>query len=329
MVEHEESVLVTGGAGFIGSHVVESLLRLGHKVTCLDNFDDFYSPSIKRDNIAPFRNERQFALIEGDVRNPALVTHLLSNSEFGVVIHLAARAGVRTSINQPAVYLDINTGGTLSLLEACSHARLKKFIFASSSSVYGALAEVPFRESHTLGCPTSPYAASKACAEMMCRTYNHLYGLPITVVRLFTVYGPRQRPEMAVHHFTRKIDSGEEITVFGDGTSRRDYTFVSDIVDGILRAMAHPERGFDIFNLGSANPIALSELVRLIEEAIGKTARVVRLPMQPGDMGLTIADTSKALGVLGYQPKTRIEEGVRAFVDWYRRSKTAYSCPIS
>jgi UDP-glucuronate 4-epimerase len=314
-------VLVTGAAGFIGSHLAEQLVHQGYRVLGLDNFDDFYPPAIKYENIRTLEAEEGFRIIEGDIRDADLLNRIFTEHDITLVAHLAARAGVRPSIQQPLLYDDLNIRGTINLLEASRTSGVKQFVFASSSSVYGLNTKVPFDENDRVDRPTSPYAASKAAAELYCRTYHHLYGLPVTVLRLFTVYGPRQRPEMAIHQFTRVIDSGEEITVFGDGTSKRDYTYVSDIVDGIIRALTYENRGFEIFNLGDSRPVALDYLVSLIEEALGKKARIRKLPMPPGDMPVTYAGISKARTIIAYQPKISIEEGVSLFIQWYLTNK--------
>jgi len=314
-------VLVTGAAGFIGSHLVERLVSLGYEVVGLDNFDDFYPPAVKRENIRTLEAEEGFYMIEGDIRDTDLLTRIFSEHNISLVAHLAARAGVRASLQKPVLYQDVNIRGTINLLEASRTYGVKQFVFASSSSVYGLNTKVPFREDDKVDYPTSPYATSKAAAELFCRTYNHLYGLPVTVLRLFTVYGPRQRPEMAIHLFTRMIDSGEEIPVFGDGTSKRDYTYVSDIINGILQALASQNQGFEIFNLGDSHPIALEYLIHLLEEALGKKAKIKRLPMPPEDMIITFAEISKAQAALAYQPKISIEEGIPLFVRWYLTNK--------
>jgi UDP-glucuronate 4-epimerase len=315
------SVLVTGAAGFIGSHLAEQLIRQGHRVIGLDNFDDFYPPSIKLENIRALESEEDFSMIEGDIRDADLLSRIFSEYDISLVAHLAARAGVRPSIQQPLLYDDMNIRGTINMLEASRTCGVQQFVFTSSSSVYGLNTKVPFDENDKVDCPTSPYAASKAAAELLCRTYNYLYGLPITVLRLFTVYGPRQRPEMAIHKFTKLIDSGEEVTVFGDGTSKRDYTYVSDIVDGITQALAYQNRGFEIFNLGDSRPIALEYLVSVIEEALEKKAMIKNMMMPPGDVPVTYAGISKARALLDYQPKISIEEGVSLFVKWYLANK--------
>jgi len=317
----KRKALVTGAAGFIGSHLAERLVCLGYQVVGLDNFDDFYSPTIKWNNIRTLNTTDNFRLEQGDIRDESLLTRIFEANDIDEVVHVAARAGVRPSIEQPLLYQDVNIRGTINLLEACRIYGVKKFVFASSSSVYGLNNEVPFNENDKVDSPTSPYASSKIAAEQFCHSYNHLYGLPVRVLRLFTVYGPRQRPEMAIHLFTRKIDSGEEISVFGDGTSKRDYTYVDDIINGIMQALTFQSQGFEIFNLGDSHPVALEYLIRLIEEAMGKKAKIKSLPMQPGDVPITSAEISKAKNILGYQPKVTIEKGIPLFVQWYLENK--------
>jgi len=312
-------VLVTGAGGFIGSHLAERLVHSDYQVIGLDNFDDFYSPIVKWNNISALNKTDNFELEQGDIRDESLLTRIFKTNHIDAVIHLAARAGVRPSIKQPLLYQDINIRGTINLLEASRTFGIAKFIYASSSSVYGLNNKVPFKESDKVDSPTSPYASSKAAAELYCRSYNYLYGLPMSVLRFFTVYGPRQRPEMATHLFTRMIDLGEEIPVFGDGTSKRDYTYVSDIVSGILQALTAQNRGFEIFNLGNSHPIALDSLIHLLEEALGKRAKIKSMPMQSGDVPITFADISKAKKYLDYQPKVTIEEGISLFVQWYHK----------
>ena len=319
----ENIILVTGAAGFIGSHLVERLLDAGYRVVGLDNFDEYYQPAIKRGNIQSIGARDRFTMIEGDIRDTALINRLFLEHRIGLVAHLAARAGVRPSIQHPALYQDVNIGGTINLLEASRSNGIRQFLFTSSSSVYGAGASLPFSEDVKLDYPTSPYAASKLAAELFCRTYHHLYNLPVTVIRPFTVYGPRQRPEMAISLFTGQIEAGEEISIFGDGTSKRDYTFVSDIVDGMLRALTSKNRGFEIFNLGDSRPVVLSSLIHIIEAAVGKKARIKYLPEQKGDMPITYADISRAGKYLGYEPKVTIEEGISRFVAWRRQPVNA------
>jgi UDP-glucuronate 4-epimerase len=316
----KNTVLITGVAGFIGSHLAERLLDKGYQVAGLDNFDDYYPPDIKRRNIHSVGAGDGFHLIEGDIRDASLINRIFTDYNIGLVAHLAARAGVRPSLKQPILYQDVNIGGTINLLEASRTRGVGQFLFTSSSSVYGSSTNLPFSEDVKLDSPTSPYAASKLAAELFCHTYHHLYGLPVTVIRPFTVYGPRQRPEMAISLFTRQIDSGEEIYVFGDGTSKRDYTHVSDIVDGLMQALTSRNRDFEIFNLGDSRPIELISLIHIIEEALGKKAKIKYLPEQKGDMPVTCADISKAGKYLGYTPRVTIEEGIRRFTEWYRQS---------
>jgi len=316
-----DKVLVTGAAGFIGSHLAGRLVNLGYQVVGLDNFDDYYPPEIKRHNISTLETEKGFSLIEGDIRDTELVERLFAKYEFNLVAHLAARAGVRPSIQNPVLYQDVNIKGTINLLEASRTHNVKRFVFASSSSVYGSNTKVPFSEDDMVVNPTSPYASSKAAGELFCRTYNHLYDLPVTALRLFTVYGPRQRPEMAIHLFTRMIDSGEEIPLFGNGTSKRDYTYVSDIIDGMIPALNSQQQGFEVFNLGDSNPVTLDYLIGLIEKALDKKAKTSRQAMQPGDMLITFAEISKAKAALSFQPETSIEEGIPLFVRWYLENK--------
>lgn len=308
-------VLVTGGAGFIGSHLVEKLLAFGHEVAILDDFDDFYDPQIKNDNIAAVRSD--VAVHRLDLRDNASVRMLFHREKFDCVAHLAARAGVRPSIQQPQLYYDTNVIGTLHLLEASRMTGVERFIFASSSSVYGASRTVPFSEDEHLTQTLSPYAATKVAAEFLCSTFSHLYQLRVIALRYFTVYGPRQRPDLAIHQFTRKIFSGEPIDQFGDGNTRRDYTFIDDIIQGTVAALTYNGPLFDIFNLGESETIQLKDLILAIENALGKKAKINRLPEQPGDMPLTCADISKARKLLGYNPQTRFEDGLPHFIDWF------------
>ncbi|MBE9502500.1 MAG: GDP-mannose 4,6-dehydratase [Dehalococcoidia bacterium] len=313
----KKTVLVTGAAGFIGSHLVERLLSMGHQVVGVDNFDGSYSPTIKWANICTIRDRDGFLLVEGDIRDAPLLDRVFSENDIGVVVHLAARAGVRPSLEQPLLYQDINIRGTLNLLEASRAFGVEQFLFASSSSVYGLNGKAPFNEEAKVSYPISPYAASKAAAELYCRTYSYLYHLPVVVLRLFTVYGPRQRPEMAIHRFVKRVDQEEEVTIFGNGTAKRDYTYIDDIVVGFEAALAHQEEAFSIFNLGRGKAVDLRHLLRVIEEALGKKARIKNLAPQPGEVSITLADISKAQALLGYQPRVSIEEGVPLFVQWY------------
>ncbi|HED65602.1 MAG TPA: NAD-dependent epimerase/dehydratase family protein [Planctomycetes bacterium] len=309
-------VLVTGGAGFIGSHVVEHLLARGDEVTILDNLNDFYDPEIKRANL---RDNAGAKFVEGDIRDRDLVHGLLAGGAMDGVVHLAAMAGVRRSLEDPLLYSDVNVRGTQILMEELKDARTR-FVFASSSSVYGANDRVPFSESDDIHRPVSPYAATKRAGELLAFTHHHLYGTPISCLRFFTVYGPRQRPEMAIHKFTRMCLKGEAIPFFGDGTTRRDYTFVDDIVDGVLRALDRCE-GYEIYNLGESETISLSELVEAIGRVTGVEPILDRQPMQPGDVEVTYADITKARKELGYAPSTSLEEGLARFVAWYRESR--------
>jgi UDP-glucuronate 4-epimerase len=313
-------VLVTGGAGFIGSHLCQRLLREGAEVVCLDNFDPFYDPAIKRRNveeIAVTEGHGGFQLVEGDIRDKGLVEGLFKRSSFDVVIHLAARAGVRPSIQQPLLYEEVNVQGTLNLLEACREFRVMDLVFGSSSSVYGRNQKIPFAEEDRLETMISPYAVTKRVGELYCYAYHHLYGLNISCLRFFTVYGSRQRPEMAIHKFTRLIHQGERIPLYGDGTSRRDYTYIDDIIEGIMGAVRNL-KGYDIFNLGESQTTPLRELVSLIEQALGKKAIVEELPEQPGDVPITCADITKARRLLGFAPYVGIEDGIARFVRWFR-----------
>jgi UDP-glucuronate 4-epimerase len=312
-------ILVTGGAGFIGSHLVEKLLGLGHEVTVVDDFNDFYDPQIKRRNIAGVAKEIQVHQI--DLRDEGAVRNVFRRAKFDVVAHLAARAGVRPSIQQPQLYYDTNVRGTLHLLEAARATGVERFIFASSSSVYGASKRVPFSEAEHLTQTLSPYAATKVAGEFLCSTYSHLYRLRVVALRYFTVYGPRQRPDLAIHQFTRKIFADKSIDQFGDGRTRRDYTFIDDIVQGTVAALSYEGPLFDIFNLGESETIELQELIAAIEKKLEKKAHVNRLPEQPGDMPRTCADISKARELLGYDPKTKFKDGLPRFVDWFLQAE--------
>lgn len=315
-----ETALITGGAGFIGSQLSERLLSEGWRVVCLDNFDTFYDPQIKRNNISSALKEKYFTLIEGDIRDKRLLDNIFNREKIDVVIHIAARAGVRPSIKDPALYYDVNVGGTLNLLEAVRGRNVKKFIFASSSSVYGENTKVPFSEEDNVDYPISPYAATKKAGELLCYTYYHLYRIPITCLRFFTVYGPRQRPEMAIHKFTRLIYEGKPVPVFGDGSSKRDYTFIEDIIEGVVKSI-HSGSLYEIINLGESNTISLSDLIVLIENNLHKNAVIEKLPLQPGDVPITYADTGKARSLLGYNPQTNIKEGIRIFTEWFLKQE--------
>jgi UDP-glucuronate 4-epimerase len=310
--------LVTGGAGFIGSHVCERLLAARHAVWALDDLNAFYDPSIKRRNLAEIQSRHQlFVFSQGDVADQSCVQRLLSEVKFDQIIHLAARAGVRPSLEEPALYQRVNVEGTANILEAARHKGVAKVILASSSSVYGVNSKVSFAESDPVFCPISPYAASKLACEALGHVYHHVYGMDVVMLRFFTVYGPRQRPDLAIHKFARCIAAGQPIQVFGDGSSARDYTYISDIVDGIM-ACVRQSFGYEVFNLGGSNPTQLARLIELLESALGKKAVVERKPDQPGDVPRTWADVSKAGRLLGYSPKVTIEAGIPLFVDWFR-----------
>jgi UDP-glucuronate 4-epimerase len=309
-----QQLLITGGAGFIGSHVAEALLARGERVTILDNFNDYYDPAIKRANLAHVPGA---TVVTGDIRDRALVERLLDEGRFDAVIHLAAMAGVRPSIQDPLHYEDVNVRGTLHFLEALKRRPSTRFVFASSSSVYGDRADVPFRETDDIHHPVSPYAATKRAGELHCWTYHHLYGIPTSCLRFFTVYGPRQRPEMAIHKFVKACTEGRPIPFYGDGTTRRDYTYVDDIVDGVVRALDRCA-GYEIYNLGESVTTSLAELVELVGAACGRAPILDRQPMQPGDVLLTCADVSKARAQLGYDPHTSVRDGLERFVRWTR-----------
>ncbi len=311
-------VLVTGGAGFIGSHLVEKLLECGHQVVVLDDFNDFYDPQIKQANIAGFAAD--VTVYHVDLRDSDSVRNLFRREKIDVIAHLAARAGVRPSIQQPRLYYDANVTGTLHLLEAARVTGVERFVFASSSSVYGASKTIPFSEDEHLTQTLSPYAATKVAAEFLCSTYSHLYNLRVVALRYFTVYGPRQRPDLAIHQFTRRIYAGQPIDQFGDGTTRRDYTYIADVIHGTMAALQYQGPLFDIFNLGESDTIQLKDLIVAIENVLGKKAKINRLPEQPGDMPLTCADISKARELLGYEPTTRLRDGLPRFVDWFLHS---------
>ncbi|MGB8353568.1 MAG: SDR family NAD(P)-dependent oxidoreductase [Chthoniobacteraceae bacterium] len=311
-------VLVTGGAGFIGSNLVERLLVEGHEISIIDDFNNFYDPLIKRANIAPaLKNIR---LHEADIRDEAAVHRIVQEGRFDTIIHLAARAGVRPSIKEPKLYIDTNITGTFHLLEAAKENGVGRFIFASSSSVYGVIRKAPFDEGMCINATISPYAATKMAGEQLCSNYSHLYGLRCICLRLFTVYGPRQRPDLAIHKFTKNIDSGLPIDQFGDGSTRRDYTYVDDIVQGIRACLGYEGELCDIFNLGENQTTTLTELIAQIEKALGKKANINRQPEQPGDVPLTYANIDKARALLGYNPSTKIAEGIPKFVEWFLES---------
>src|SRR6266436_4049 len=311
-------ILVSGGAGFIGSHLVEKLLAVGHEVVVLYDFNDFYDPRIKHANIAGFAKDVSVCHVV--LRESDSVRAMFHREKLDAIAHLAARAGVRPSIQYPRLYYDTNVTGTLHLLEAARVTGVERFIFASSSSVYGAAKKIPFSEDEHLSQTFSPYAATKVAGEFLCSTYSHLYNLRVLALRYFTVYGPRQRPDLAIHQFTRRIYDGQPIDQFGDATTRRDYTYIDDVIQGTMAALQYEGPCFDIFNLGESETIQLKDLIVAIENALEKKAKVNQLPEQPGDMPLTCADISKARKLLGYKPTTRFSEGLPRFIDWFLRS---------
>jgi UDP-glucuronate 4-epimerase len=313
--------LVTGGAGFIGSHVCERLLCDGHQVWAFDDLNGFYDPQTKRRNLASLAAlNRPFTFAHGDLGDAKAVNALFAGTKFDQVIHLAARAGVRPSLEQPALYQRVNVEGTVNVLEAARKTGCKKITIASSSSVYGVNAKVPFSECDPIFSAVSPYAASKLACEALGHVYHRIYGLDVAMLRFFTVYGPRQRPDLAIHKFTKLIDAGQPIPVFGDGSTARDHTFITDILEGII-ACTRKEFGFEIFNLGESQVIRLDELIALIEAALGKKAIINRQPLQPGDVPVTYADITKARRRLDYDPQVKAAQGIPIFVDWFRKNR--------
>lgn len=313
-------VLVTGGAGFIGSHLSQALLGQGHRVSIIDELNDYYDPALKLANLAEIRSTGEVAFHQADISDEERIPAILAEEQPDAIVHLAARAGVRPSLEQPLLYERANVHGTMVLLEACRRLGIRKFVFASSSSIYGIANRVPFSEDDHLNLPISPYAATKLAGEKICYTYAHLYDLKVVCLRFFTVYGPRQRPDLAIRKFIESIEAGRPIQVFGDGTSGRDYTFVDDTVSGIIAALHHDCR-FDVFNLGNSRPISLNEMIAAIEEAVGRQAIRVACPEQPGDVPITFADIDKAQRMLGYAPQTPFVDGIRKFVGWQRSQR--------
>lgn len=320
-------ILLTGAAGFIGSHTAERLLHRGHEVVGLDNFDPFYERRLKERNLATLRGRAGFTFVEGDLLDRDLVARLLSEPRCDGLIHLAALAGVRPSIARPMDYQRVNIEGTMGLLEAARAAGTARLVLASSSSVYGVRSQIPFAEDDPANEPASPYAATKRCTEILAYNYHHLYQMPIRMLRYFTVYGPRQRPEMAIALFTRKIRAGEPITLFGDGASARDYTYVDDIAEGTVATLEHCEAGYEIYNIGGTRTTTLKRLVALIEQNVGKEAVIEWLPDQPGDVPITCASVAKLHDAVGYDPQTPIEEGIRKYVAWVAAGEDADGAP--
>ena len=313
--------LVTGGAGFIGSHVCERLLGLGHAVWTFDDLNSFYDPAIKQRGLQTLQSlGKPFTFVRGDLTDRAALDALFGSVKFDQVIHLAARAGVRPSLQEPALYQRVNVEGTVNLLEAARLAGVKKITIASSSSVYGTNAKIPFSEGDPIFSAISPYAASKLACEALGHVYHHIYGMDVAMLRFFTVYGPRQRPDLAIHKFAQLISQGKPIPVFGDGSTARDYTYVTDTVDGVI-ACTQKEFGYEVFNLGESQTVTLSHLIELLEKSLGKKAIINRQPPQPGDVPITFANIDKARAKLGYHPKVKIEEGIPKFIDWFRQQR--------
>lgn len=317
-----KNILITGGAGFIGSHLVERLLAEGDwQITVVDDFNDFYDPAIKRANTrAPLANP-QFTLVEADIRDHSALEKAFADTRYDCIVHLAARAGVRPSLTEPRLYVETNINGTMNLLELARKTGVKQFVFGSSSSVYGVNPKVPFSEDDPIFNPISPYAATKAAGELICHTYSHLYDIRIICLRFFTVYGARQRPDLAIHKFAKLISAGKPIPVFGDGTTRRDYTYIDDIIAGVRAAIDYEKTKYEVINLGESRTVELRELISLLEETLGMSAQIDRQPPQPGDVPQTFADISKARKLLSYNPQTQIETGIRRFVEWFRENQ--------
>jgi len=316
-----KSILVTGGAGFIGSHLVDRLLSEGDwRITVVDDFNDFYSPAIKRDNIREHLANQNYKLVEADIRDNVALEIPFADTNFDCIVHLAARAGVRPSLNEPQLYVETNINGTMNLLELARKRGVKQFVFGSSSSVYGVNEKIPFAEDDPIFNPISPYAATKAAGELICHTYSHLYDMRIVCLRFFTVYGARQRPDLAIHKFAKLISEGKPIPVFGDGSTRRDYTYSDDIIAGVRAAIDYDKTNYEVINLGESRTVELSELIALIETELGRRAEIDRQPLQPGDVPQTFADISKAKRLLNYNPQTQIETGIKRFIEWFKAS---------
>jgi len=325
-------ILITGAAGFIGSHTAERALRQGHSVVGLDNFNYYYNPDFKRENVAAINataaecgsGDVDFVMIEGDIRDKALLNQIFSQHKPDAVIHLAANAGVRPSIKNPELYTEVNINGTVNLLECMRENEVKRLLFASSSSVYGNNQKLPFAETDFVDHPISPYAATKKAGELLCHTYHHLYGINVACLRFFTVYGPRQRPDLAIYKFTGLISQDKPVPVYGDGSTKRDYTFIGDILDGMFKALDYinsPQSRYDIFNLGESKVISLGDMISTIEQALGKKAVLHHMPSFKGDVECTFADISHSQTELGYNPVTNFEQGIEVFVEWYTANR--------
>ena len=314
-----KNILITGGAGFIGSHLVDHLLSENSwHVSVVDDFNDFYAPSIKRQNVARVEDIENFSLFEADIRDQDALSEVFSQRRFDCIVHLAARAGVRPSLAEPQLYTETNVNGTVNLLELARQHEVPQFVFGSSSSVYGNNSKVPFSEDDPVRNPISPYAATKAAGELLCHTYTHLHGIRCVCLRFFTVYGARQRPDLAIHKFAKLLSSGKPIPVFGDGTTRRDYTYIDDIIAGVRAAIDYDASEYEVINLGESRTVELRELISLLERELNATAVIDRQPLQPGDVQQTFADISKARRLLNYNPQTQIEDGIKKFVEWFR-----------
>lgn len=313
------NIFLTGGAGFIGSHLTESLLNKGHKVFCLDNFDDYYDRSIKEKNISGFIDNPNYTLVEGDIRDKNLLNELFRRGDFSLIVHLAAKAGVRPSVENPQDYFDVNINGTINILEHAHIHGIKKMIFASSSSVYGNNDKIPFVETDFVDHPISPYAASKKSGELICYTYHALYGMDISCLRFFTVYGPRQRPDLAIHKFARLILDDKPVPVYGDGSFKRDFTYVDDTVFGINQAIKHLD-GFNVYNFGNSRTISVLEMINELELALGKKAKIDFKTEQPGDVKLTYADISNSKREVGYNPQVDFKTGIGNFINWLEKN---------
>ncbi len=315
-----QRILLTGGAGFIGSHLTESLLEQGHRVVCLDNFDDFYDRSIKEKNISGFEHHPEFTLVEGDIRDKELLTSLFDKHAISLIVHLAAKAGVRPSVEDPQVYFDVNINGTINILEHAKQFGVKKMVFASSSSVYGNNEKIPFAETDFVDHPISPYAASKKSGELLCYTYHSLYDIDISCLRFFTVYGPRQRPDLAIHKFARLILDGKPVPVYGDGSFKRDFTYVDDTVSGINRAIQNL-KGYKVFNFGNSRTVSVLEMIQALEDALDLKAKIDFKPQQPGDVRLTYADIERSQSEIGYDPQFDFQTGISRFVHWLKNNQ--------
>jgi len=319
-----KNILITGGAGFIGSHLVDLLMAEGGwRITVVDDFNNFYDPAIKRENVRTGLASPDFKLVEADIRNYEQLSRAFGEAGLDCIVHLAARAGVRPSLKEPRLYVETNINGTLNLLELARTHGVKQFVFGSSSSVYGMNSKVPFSENDPIFNPISPYAATKAAGELICHSYAHLYDMRIVCLRFFTVYGARQRPDLAIHKFAKLISAGKPIPVFGDGTTRRDYTYIDDIIAGVRAAIDYDQSNYEVINLGESRTVELRELISLLEKSLDQHAAIDRQPVQPGDVPRTFADITKARQLLGYHPQTQIEEGIEKFIEWFRENQSA------